>query len=112
MGHAGPMGHRFRRVAAGEPEYLRPQSGRRGGDGQRGQRRQAEQQRRGQLAALPFGTRRAPLDVPVDPLAHQDVELPVPVLEQRAQRGAIGAARTGDEQRAQRDLQLITGPGQ
>jgi hypothetical protein len=75
------MGHRFRRVAAGEPEYLRPQSGRHGGDGQRGQRGQAEQQRRGQLAALPFGTRRAPLDVPVDPLAHQDVELPVPVLE-------------------------------
>ena len=55
---------------------------------QRGQRGQAQQQRRGQLAALAFGARRAPLDVPVDPLAHQDVQLPVPVLEQRASDGA------------------------
>src|SRR5438132_2994500 len=50
--------------------------------------------------------------VPVDALAHQHIQLPVPVLEQRAERFAIAPPGPGDEQRAQRDLELGAGPGE
>ncbi len=61
---------------------------------------------------LPLAADRAPLDVTVEPLAHQYGQLPVPALEHRAQGSAVLSPRAGHQQRAERGLKLIAGAGQ
>ncbi len=110
--HAGPVGDRLRGVAADQPEHLLAQAGRGGDDRKRGQRGQPEQHRGGQFAAPALVTDRALLDMPVEPLAHQDGQLPVPVRQHGHQRGTILPAGPGDKERAERGLQLIAGAGE
>ena len=108
-------------VPGGERDRVRPQPlGRARREPERDRRpgrerragRQVEQHGRAQLLGPPGVAGRAALDVPVDALAEQDRQAPVPAAQQGAELVALAAAGPADQQRRQARLELIAGPGQ
>jgi hypothetical protein len=78
-----------------------PQSGRsRDGSRESKQRCEAEEHRRAQGGSLAVRADGTPVDVPVEALAQQHGQLPIPVFEQGVELSAIFAPGAGDEQDA------------
>ena len=105
-GHQLAVPGRDRRDVVHQPEHLLPQAVR-----QRHHRQHAEQHRRAELTALALAAHLAALDVPVHPLAEQDGQFAVPAREDVVQFLALLPAGAGDQQRAQRPLELGACPG-
>ena len=112
--HRGPMSHGGGGVPGGEPQHLITEAGRQAPrqQRQRRDRRDPEEHGRRYLPVPPSGADAAPLHVPVDALAHQHGQRAVPVLEHRVQLRAVLAPGAGHDERPERGLQLVAGPGQ
>ena len=112
--HRSPMSHGGGGVPGGEPQYLITETGRQGPrqQRQRRDRRDPEEHGRRDLPAPPPGADAAPLHVPVDALAHQYGQVAVPVPEHRVKLRAVLPPGPGHDERPERDLQLVAGPGQ
>src|ERR1035437_2922852 len=73
-------------------------------------RSQARQHRWAEFVTLALAADVAAVDVPVDPLAYQRRQLPVPAIQDLREIRAVLLPGTRHQQHAQRRLELAAGP--